>query len=189
MRAPQIRRLILVLCSLPWLGLTPACVDSDDGGRAGPNPTAPDFDLPVLDGSSIRLEDQRGKIVILDFWATWCTPCEVQMPILDAIWRDQAEERASAGSRPENDDLMIIGLSVDTDPISKVAEWIDERGFEYPIAIADQDLAMRFGVIGFPTLMILDPFGGIHTRHTGVLSRPEIEAILAKIRRMTQTAS
>ncbi len=82
---------------------------------------------------------------------------------------------------------MIVGLSVDTDPVTKVAEWIEERGFEYPIAIADQDLAMRFGVIGFPTLVIIDPLGGIHTRHTGVLSRPEIESILEEIRQNTQT--
>jgi hypothetical protein len=56
------------------------------------------------------------------------------------------------------------------------------RGFLYPIAIGDQDLAMRYGVIGFPTLVIIDPSGGIHTRHTGVWSRPEIESVLDQMR-------
>ncbi len=162
-----------------------ACPAADRGQVDEERPMAPDFELMKLDGQSIRLADLRGKIVILDFWATWCHPCEVQMPVLDALWRDQRERNGEG--RAEDGDLMIVGLSVDTDPVTKVAEWIEERGFEYPIAIADQDLAMRFGVIGFPTLVIIDPLGGIHTRHTGVLSRPEIESILEEIRQNTQT--
>ncbi len=96
------------------------------------------------------------------------------MPVLDALWRDEQKRG--------NGDLMIIGVSVDTDPAAKVAAWVAERGFEYPIAIGDQDLAMRYGVIGFPSLVIVDSTGGIHTRHTGVWSRPEIESVLDEVR-------
>lgn len=159
-----------------------ACPAADRDLSAGANPMAPNFELMKLDGHSIRLDDLRGKIVILDFWATWCHPCEVQMPVLDALWRDQNGGEEGVESQASGDDLMIVGLSVDTDPVTKVAAWIEERGFQYPIAIANQDLAMRFGVIGFPTLLIIDPAGGIHTRHTGVLSRPEIEDVLEEIR-------
>jgi thiol-disulfide isomerase/thioredoxin len=109
--------------------------------------------------------------VIVDFWATWCAPCEVQMPVLDTLWRDRGGEG-----------LMIVGISVDTSPGSEVAAWVEERGLGYPIARGDQDLAMRYGAIGFPTLVVIDPGGGIHTRHTGVLSRPELEEILDEIR-------
>ena len=77
---------------------------------------------------------------------------------------------------------MIVGVSVDTDPPAQVAEWIHERGFEYPIAFGDHDLAMKYGVLGYPTLVIIDPDGGIYTRHMGVLSRPELEEILDEIR-------
>jgi thiol-disulfide isomerase/thioredoxin len=156
--------------------MTGACIDEGQRDREGPNDKAPDFDLPLLSGNQIRLAELRGKIVILDFWATWCAPCEVQMPVLDKLWQDK-EARAEHG-----DDLMIIGISVDTDPPNKVSDWIAERGFLYPIAIGDQDLAMRYGVIGFPTLVIIDPNGVIHTRHTGVWSRPEIESVLGQIR-------
>jgi cytochrome c biogenesis protein CcmG/thiol:disulfide interchange protein DsbE len=174
---------------LGLLALT-ACPAADRDQTTDANPLAPDFELMKLDGHPIRLADLRGKIVILDFWATWCHPCEVQMPVLDALWRDQErQDQEGQAGQAEGGDLMIVGLSVDTDPVTEVAEWIEERGFAYPIAIADQDLAMRFGVIGFPTLLIIDPLGGIHTRHTGVLSRPEIESILDEIRQSAQTAS
>lgn len=179
------RSFVIGLALLALTGCPSAEHDHDHEAEA--RPMAPDFELMKLDGQPLRLADLRGKIVILDFWATWCHPCEVQMPVLDALWRDQAGQDQKPGS--DADDVMIVGLSVDTDPATKVAEWIEERGFEYPIAIADQDLAMRFGVIGFPTLVILDRLGGIHTRHTGVLSRPEIESVLDEIRQETTTGS
>ncbi|MFK7897462.1 MAG: TlpA family protein disulfide reductase [Myxococcota bacterium] len=138
----------------------------------GERETAPLFDLALLDGGHVDLTAQRGKIVVLDFWATWCAPCEVQMPVLDALWKE-------AGG----DELMVLGISVDTDPASEVAEWVEERGFKYPIAIGDQELAMDFGVIGFPSLIVVDRAGRIFTRHTGVWSRPEIEEVLEEVRR------
>ena len=173
MRAGRGGRLLVVigLAFATWSG----CLDSDREAGAGAkeaHEAAPALDLPLLDGGRIALSEHRGQTIILDFWATWCHPCEVQMPVLDELWRDP--DRAAK-------DLMIVGISVDTDPPSKVAEWIAERGFTYPIAIGDQDLAMRYGIFGFPTLVVIDPDGAIHTRHTGVWSRPEIESVLDQI--------
>ncbi len=147
-------------------------------GRQGDEPAplelfdvAPEFALPLISGGEVELAKLRGKTVILDFWATWCGPCEVQMPILDALWREVGDER-----------LMIVGISVDTDPAAAVAAWVAERGFEYPIAVGDQDLAMRYGLLGFPSLVLIDPEGRILVRHTGVWSREEIEDRLESIR-------
>jgi cytochrome c biogenesis protein CcmG/thiol:disulfide interchange protein DsbE len=146
------------------------CFDASSPRDEGPRSVAPDFTLVQLDGVPVSLTEQRGKTVILDFWATWCAPCEVQMPVLDTLW----EMRGGP-------DLMILGISVDTDPAPKVTEWVQERELDYPIAIASQELAVDYGVLGFPTLVIIDPAGGIHTRHIGVLSRPELEEILDEI--------
>jgi peroxiredoxin len=154
------------------VAVTAACPVTEPRHESGPPPMAPDFELRRIDGQLIRLAELRGSVVILDFWATWCGPCEVQMPVLDALWRD----------RDGRNDPMIIGLSVDTDPVAEVAEWVAARELTYPIAMASQDLAMRFGVFGYPTLLIIDPEGRIHKRHIGVLSRPEIESILEEIR-------
>ena len=137
---------------------------------AEPLGPAPEFVLPLLAGGEVELAKLRGKTVILDFWATWCAPCEVQMPILDALWREAGDGR-----------LMIVGVSVDTDPPASVARWIEERGFRYPIALGDQELAMRYGILGFPSLVLIDPEGRIQARHTGVWSREEIEDRLEAI--------
>jgi thiol-disulfide isomerase/thioredoxin len=148
------------------------CVEDGASQDGGPRPPAPDFSLTRLDGQPVTLAEHRGKTVILDFWATWCAPCEVQMPVLDRLWKT----RGGA-------ELMVLGLSVDTDPADEVTAWVRKRELDYPIAIASQDLALDYGVMGFPTLIVVDPAGGIHTRHTGVLSRPELEEILEQIER------
>jgi len=167
------------LIMLAWLVLAaPACFDSSGQGASRPRQPAPDFALTRLDGVPVSLAEYRGKTVILDFWATWCAPCEVQMPVLDSLWKTRGGE-----------DLMVLGISVDTDPAPTVIAWVEEREFEYPIAIARQDLALDYGVLGFPTLVIIDPEGGVHTRHVGVLSRPELEDILDEIAREEPTQS
>jgi thiol-disulfide isomerase/thioredoxin len=159
------------LLLLAWLVLGgSACFDSPGQDANGPRQRAPEFALTRLDGMPVSLAEHRGKTVILDFWATWCAPCEVQMPVLDALWKARG-----------GDDLMVLGISVDTDPAPTVIAWVEEREFEYPIAIARQDLALDYGVLGFPTLVVIDPDGGVHTRHVGVLSRPELEEILDEI--------
>lgn len=146
--------------------------DSADPAALEPLGPAPDFELPLLAGGEIALAKLRGKTVVLDFWATWCAPCEVQMPILDALWRE-----AGGG------DLVVVGISVDTDPAAQVAAWIEERGFGYPIALGDQSLALQYGILGFPSLVLVDPEGRIQARHTGVWSREEIDAHLEAIRK------
>lgn len=189
MKSSGMCSLIPALASILLIALSQtACPAGEHQAADRERQMAPEFNLPLLDGTSVRLSDQRGKIVILDFWATWCAPCEVQMPELDRLWRDRAG-RGEDGQPHAKDDLMIVGLSVDTKAVSEVADWVGERGFEYPIALANLDLAMKFGVIGFPTMLIVDKDGGIHTRHTGVLSRPEIESILEEIRTKPATGS
>lgn len=142
------------------------------GEVAAERRVAPDFDLVRLDGVPVRLAEQRGKTVIIDFWATWCAPCEVQMPVLDTIWKNRG-----------GDDLLVLGLSVDTDPPDRVEAWLAEREIGYPIAMVEQKLAIDYGAWAFPTLVVVDPTGAIHSLHQGVLSRPELEDILDRIAR------
>ncbi|MHA7836448.1 MAG: TlpA disulfide reductase family protein [bacterium] len=162
------------LCAVLVLGV--ACSEPTPIRDGEERPEAPDFTLPTLDGRTLTLSEERGRIVIVDFWATWCPPCELQMPVLDALWED---ERAQPREQPE---LSVIGVSVDTIASDEIERWVRERDLHYPIALGDQELARKFGVIGFPTLFVIDPEGRIHTRHTGVLDRPSLEEIIEQIR-------
>ena len=141
-------------------------------------PEAAAFELVRLDGVPVRFEDEAGKVLILDFWATWCAPCEVQMPILEELWH-----------RRGGDDLMIVGVSMDTDPPVRVIEWLAERGITYPIAIADQQLALEYDVWSFPTLVVVDRAGRIARSHQGVLSRPELDDLIDTLQREVPPAS
>ncbi|MBK7947677.1 MAG: TlpA family protein disulfide reductase [Deltaproteobacteria bacterium] len=151
----------------------PLGCDPRESTVAEPLGPAPEFALPLLAGGEVELAKLRGRTVILDFWATWCAPCEVQMPILDALWRESSDQGR----------LMIVGVSVDTDPPASVAKWVEERGFRYPIAFGDQELAMHYGILGFPSLVVIDPEGRIRARHTGVWTREEIGEQLEAIAR------
>ncbi|HPG26117.1 MAG: TlpA family protein disulfide reductase [Spirochaetaceae bacterium] len=167
-----------------WLRVAPllavlvlACLEGQEGAE-GPRVPAPSFRLPRLDGGAVELSALRGKVVVLDFWATWCAPCEVQMPVLDTLWTEQGGAQ-----------LEVIGVSVDTRPASEVADWVSERGFAYPIALADQTLAMDYGVRGFPSVVIVDADGRIADRHTGVWSRAELDEAIARARRRPESAA
>ncbi len=163
--------LLLILAVVLIVGIGLGC-ERGEPVAVEPLGAAPEFRLPLLSGGELDLESLRGRIVVLDFWATWCAPCEVQMAILDALWRDAGDEG-----------VLVVGISVDTDPPAEVAAWVAERGFGYPIALGDQALAMRYGVLGFPSLVLVDREGRIQARHTGVWRRDEIDAHLEAIRR------
>jgi peroxiredoxin len=143
--------------------------DADESGAAGKAlEPAPDFTLPVLDGGTLSLADLRGKTVVIDFWATWCPPCEYQVPELNAFYEAHKEA-----------DVAVIGISVDTEGPEVVSKWTKEKGVEYPILLGDEELARQFGALGFPTVVIVSPDGHIQTRHMGLIERDELEDAFA----------
>lgn len=138
------------------------------GSEVGPVELV-DFTLPDLEGRPIRLADHRGKIVILDFWATWCPPCIFQVPELNAFW----EAHRAAG------DVMVIGVSVDVEGAEVVGPWAAENGISYQLVIGDEDVAREFGALGFPTLVIVGADGSIDSRHMGLVEAEELEELVA----------
>jgi peroxiredoxin len=144
-----------------------AAVSAAEEARA----PAPDFTLPDLAGNPVRLADFRGKTVILDFWATWCPPCEFQVPELNKL---------SAAHR-ERGDLVVIGVSVDSDGASVVAPWIAQHGVEYTVVLGSVELAQRFGAVGFPTLAVVTPDGRIDSLHVGLVEYAALEQIVAQV--------
>ncbi len=124
--------------------------------------TAPDFTLPALDGGTIALRDYRGRVVLLNFWATWCTPCKDEMPLLDAVHREYGPQ--------------VVVLAVNAGESADVVQrFVAEHQLQLPIALdQDMQLSRRYGVRGYPTTFIIDPQGTIAAIHPGVLTRDDV---------------
>lgn len=132
---------------------------------------APDFKVESLDGKALSLADSRGKVILLNFWATWCGPCREEIPDLIAL------------QQKYRDQLQIIALTVDEDDAAMVKKVVARSGINYPVAMSPADVRMEYGGIGaLPTSFILDTQGRIVQKHEGlrdpVLYETEIRALL-----------
>jgi thiol-disulfide isomerase/thioredoxin len=118
----------------------------------------PSFSLATLDGRTISPADWAGKVVLVNFWATWCRPCRQEIPALVAL-----QERY-------RDTLLIVGLSIDEGPPSDVKQFAEQYHLNYPIAIADAKLTDAFGgVPAVPSTYVVNTTGGIVQRYVGAL--------------------
>ncbi len=154
-----------------------ACGVSDDERPLAQLPIeqrreAPDFNLEGLDGGAVRLSDLRGKTVVIDFWATWCLPCEFQVPVLNAFW----------DAHKEDEDVEVLGVSVDYAGSDVVAKWVDAKGVRYKVLLGGDDVARSFGALGFPTLYMVGPDGSVESEHAGLIGAADLEAALRRQR-------
>ena len=122
---------------------------------------AADFTLKTLDGKNVKLSDYKGKVVIVDFWATWCPPCRKGVPDLVAIQKEY------------KDNLVIIGISLDQqNTIKDLAPFIKNYGINYPVVIGTQQVVMDYGDIrSIPTSFVIDQSGNIVDTHVGLVPK------------------
>lgn len=166
-----------ILCVMAsfWLGCgesAPAGATGEAAPESSDARLAPDFTLESLDGGTVRLADLRGKTVVIDFWATWCPPCEFQVPELNAFWQ----------AHKDDGDVAVLGISVDVEGPDVVRAWAEEKDVQYPILVDGEDLARSFGALGFPTLYIITPEGHVETEHVGLIEVSDLETALARQR-------
>lgn len=130
-------------------------------------PVQASTDLNLTDTAGVQhsLKAYRGKWVVVNFWATWCTPCLAEMPDFDAAWQAR-----------KGRDLVVLGIAMDWDDKAEVARFAAKVGAHYPIVLGNEDIATELGGIkGLPTTLIYDPAGKLVHSSNGKLSRQQLE--------------
>jgi peroxiredoxin len=130
---------------------------------------APGFGLPSLSGESIHLEDYRGKVVLLNFWATWCAPCRLEMPTFQSRYEDYA------------DDMIVVAVNNAEDP-EDVRAFVDEFELTFEVLLdPESEVQYLYKVSGYPTTLLIDPEGIIRVRHIGLISDDQLDGYLQEL--------
>jgi peroxiredoxin len=131
---------------------------------------APDFAVTDLSGRNFRLSDYRGKVVVLDFWATWCDPCKQEIPYFIAL-----QNRYGAQG------LQVLGVSMDDDE-PPVRQFQQQFKMNYPVALGNPKLADQYGgILGLPITFVIDRSGQVAARHVGATEPSIIEGEVRKL--------
>ena len=144
------------------------------GPHASLGQAAPDFTLRALDGKTLRLSDFRGKAVLLNFWATWCEPCKIEMP-----WFIEFQKQYAAQG------LQVIGVAMDDSSPAEIAKFAKEMNVNYPILTgsdSEQDsIGSAYGGIqGLPETFLIDRNGKVTDKILGLEGRAEVEDTIKK---------
>ena len=168
------RLLVVPAVVIPILGLLAYGFTRDPKEIPSPliGKVAPPFTLALLDGKSLRLEDLRGKVVFLNFWASWCPPCRAEARTLEAAWQNYKDQ-----------EVVFLGVDIqDTEEDARA--FLREFGVTYPNGRdASGKIAIDYGVWGIPETFFIDPEGRITYKHIGALGWPIVTAKLEEARR------
>lgn len=143
----------------PMIGATQPLAFGEVKGKE-----APDFALQDLQGKQVKLSDFRGKAVLLNFWATWCGPCKIEMP-----WFVELQKQYG----PQG--LEIVGVALDDSGKDEIQKFAKEMGVNYTILQGQDAVGDAYGAIGLPTTFYIDRSGKIIDSASGLVSRSEIE--------------
>jgi thiol-disulfide isomerase/thioredoxin len=126
---------------------------------------APDFTLNDSTGAAVTLADFRGRVVLLNFWATWCAPCRAEIPMLVELQRAHLDGR-----------FAVLGVALDDDGWHAVKPYLEARQIDYPVVVADDRIADLFGGLrAVPTTLMIDKQGRIAATHLGLFEKSECE--------------
>ena len=149
--------MILLLAALP----APAITIKKQAERK----KAPDFELKDGAGRTVRLSDYKGKIVVLDFWATWCGPCKAEIPWLNELSR-----------KYEAEGVVVLGISMDEDRWDAVKPFMEKVEMTYPVLMGTRRVTYLYGdVEGLPVAFFVDREQRVAAIHAGAASRKAVE--------------
>jgi len=161
------RGLAIVLLGLAFAacGADPA---AEEGADAPPAEAAPGFTLPRLGGGEVTLSDLAGGPVVIDFWATWCAPCVAQIPTFNAFQQEFGDR------------VTFLAIATDAKGEEVVGPFAESHGIAYPVLIGSEAMAQEWGIMGFPTLFVIDPDGTIREAHVGPVSATALRQAVAE---------
>jgi thiol-disulfide isomerase/thioredoxin len=135
---------------------------------ASPASDVPQFSFSSLEGKTVAMKDLSNKVVIVDFWATWCGPCREEIPHLNELY-----------SEFKGKGLEIVGISMDTDGTDGVKDFAREFRIQYPIVMGNEKVAESFGgIIGLPTTFLIDRKGRIAKKYIGLPPAEDMNRIV-----------
>jgi len=136
---------------------------------------APEFELERVTGGTLSSSDLKGKVVIVDFWATWCEPCIAEIPNYNRI----QDTYAARG-------VEVLGITVESGPLDSIKPKVEDFQMKYSVVVGDDDVVAGFGgLIGFPTTFIVDKEGRVYKKYLGMtrnkkdMIEKDIEKLLA----------
>jgi len=149
----------------------------DKAGSPGGRPSAASGEAPpagevpegfaLMDASAFNVNDYKGRVLVLDFWATWCGPCKMEIPHLIELQKKYGDQG-----------LTIVGITVDENPDACVPKYAAEVGMNYVNVRGNDALKSKFGVIGLPTIVIFDRDGNEVMKRPGYIEKDQLEGII-----------
>ena len=155
---------LILLGLIAWLWFRPPADVSDE------NHAASAWAVTLSDGQLLSSDELKGKVVLVNFWATWCLYCRKEKPVIDAFWQDYRDR-----------EFEVISISID-DPAEKIAAWMQDKDYAFMAAPTNASVTAAFGnVASVPTSFIVDTEGHIRHKIAGQVHYPRLEKLVAPL--------
>lgn len=159
---------LILLASLAFL---PRTLSAESLIKEADRKRAPDFELADAEGKTVRLSDYPAKVVLVDFWATWCVPCKAEIP-----WFNEFEQKY------KDQGFAVVGISRDEDGWTKVKPFVERLRINYRILMGDARTAYKYGnVDGLPVAFLVDRERRVAAIHFGLVSKKKVEEEIRKL--------
>lgn len=149
-RIPEIAAVVL------FIAFVFSCKGPETCGPVSIGDTAPDFTYKDIDGKTVSLSEFRGKVVLVEFWATWCSPCRIITPVLNDLYKQYKDKG-----------FVILALAQKDEGTETIRSFVKENKMQYPVLLSDRNVITCYNVTGIPVTFLIDRDGKIASKHIG----------------------